>query len=212
MSKNSNYALTALDERIASALSSPTSSKHVLRLVVESRAALETATSTADASRKEALNPTLSAQQIACARDSAQESSFRRDRLAVAVATLEERLAEVSKAEENERRQVAYDDAKKQRDDLAAELKDTYPELSAKLADLASRIESNNRRLDTINRQLPDAERKLASAEAIARDIRSFDQGSISVPRITKALRLPSFEFNQRSRYVWPINSGSMLD
>jgi chromosome segregation ATPase len=212
MSAMTEYALTPLDEKIALALSKPISSQQVARLVDEARAALEAATTNAEAARERALNPTLTAREVARARESAQENAFSRDRLLVAVAKLEERLIEVCKAEENERRLAAYNQAKKQRDDLAAELKDVYPELSAKLADLASRIEASDRKVEAINRQLPEAERKLASAEAVARDIRSFDQGAASIPKISRALRLPAFEYSPHKRYVWPVNNGSIFN
>ena len=63
------------------------------------------------AARERALNPTLSAREVVRAREDAAENAFRRDRLTVAVSRLEERLAEVRKSEENERRWVTYNEA-----------------------------------------------------------------------------------------------------
>ena len=57
---------------------------------------------------------------------------------------LRERLTEVQAAEENDRRRAAYEEARAERDELAAELARVYPPLAAQLADLLDRIEHMN--------------------------------------------------------------------
>ena len=56
---------------------------------------------------------------------------------------LRERLKEVQAAEEDDRRRVAYEDARTERDQLAAELARVYPPLAAQLADLLGRLRAS---------------------------------------------------------------------
>ena len=51
-----------------------------------------------------------------------------------AVSRLRERLTEVQAAEEDDRRRAAYEEARAERDELAAELARVYPPLAAQLA------------------------------------------------------------------------------
>jgi hypothetical protein len=58
--------------------------------------------------------------------------AFRRERLRTAVTRLRDRLQEVKRQEKNERRWIAYEKAKAERDKLAAELKEFYPSFEKK--------------------------------------------------------------------------------
>ena len=69
------------------------------------------------------------------ARRQSEDAAFRRDRLQTAVVRLRERRDELREQEEDERRRVAYDKAKTERDKLAAELADTYPAIARQLSE-----------------------------------------------------------------------------
>jgi hypothetical protein len=100
---------------------------------------------------------------------------------------------------------VAYDAAIAQRDMLAAELATVYPAVAEQLADLVTRIAANDAVIERINRKsLPDGEKWLASAELMARDLRGFNDGTATIPRITEQMRLPAFRYSGRDPHMWP--------
>jgi hypothetical protein len=90
-----------------------------------------------------------------------------------------------------------------ERDKLAVELAEVHPPLAAKLADLAARIAANDAAIERVNEKLPDGRKWLANAE-LARDLKSFFDGTGDVPRITKHMRLPAFRYAALDPYIWP--------
>ena len=132
-------------------------SDDVASLIREAEVAAIAAGEAAERARERALDPALSAADVATARCEMDDAAFRRDRLQVAVKRLGERLREVRAQEEDQRRWLAYEKAKAERDKLAAELKDVYPALAARIADLAARVDANDREIERINtRARPD--------------------------------------------------------
>src|SRR5262249_20318677 len=122
--------------------------------------------------RARALDPTLAGNGMAEARREMHDAAFERDRLATAVEKLRERLAVVKADEENERRQLAYDRIKAERDRLAAELREFYPAVSERLAELLARIAANDEAIERINAHgLPREHGRLLSAELTARNL-----------------------------------------
>src|SRR5512143_3720224 len=73
------------------------------------------------------------------------------ERLQATVSRLRERLTEVQAAEEDDRRRAAYEEARAERDELAAELARVYPPLAAQLADLLGRLRANDDRIEHMN-------------------------------------------------------------
>jgi hypothetical protein len=128
-----------------------------------------------------------------------EDAAFARDRLAAVVPRLHQRRKELLAA-------GAYDKAKTERDQLAAELANIYPAFSQKVSELLPRIEANDRRIQYINGQAtPSGAEPLLVAELVARGLPSFNpKPSSEVPRITRELRLPTFEYPGEERYVWP--------
>jgi hypothetical protein len=114
----------SLDERIAAAFGDGAKSADVVSLIKETEAASLSCNDAAERARKRALDPILSANDVAEARRQMEDAAFRRERLQTAVTRLRERLEEVKAQEENERRQLVYDRVKAERDKLAAELAD----------------------------------------------------------------------------------------
>jgi hypothetical protein len=194
-----------LDDRIAFTVKGGVKSDDVRVLIVEAEAACIASDQAANQARTRALDPALTANDVAEARRQMEDAAFRRERLQVAVARLGERLREVMLQEKNERWLIAYEKARSERDGLAAKLKATYPTIEVQLAELLAQIEMNDREIEAINsRALPDGAERLLVAELVARDLKGFASNSGDVPRITKTLRLPAFRFDRHGPYAWP--------
>jgi hypothetical protein len=134
-----------------------------------------------------------------------EDAAFQRDRLQTATTRLRERLQEVRAQEEDYRRRLAYEEAKAERDQLAAELARVYPPMEAQLADLLARIKASDERIERINdRGLPSGAERLLVAELVARGLRGFVENSVDVTRITNQVRLPAFRYSQFEPFAWP--------
>jgi hypothetical protein len=195
-----------LDDRIVAAFGEAAKSDDIESLTREAEAEAIAVGDVAIRARERALDPTLAASAVAAARGEMDDATFRRDRLQVAAARLGERLVAVRAAEENHRRQLAYEKAIGVRDKLAQELTRVYPEAAAMLADLVSRLDASDRELDRINSRLPAGAERILTAELAARGMTSLFRGHLveAVPSITADLRLPNFNFDQSAPYTWP--------
>ncbi len=195
----------SLDDRIAAAFTVDTTSADVAELIGQAECAASAAGEVAQLARTQALDPALSAERVAKARRDMDEAAFRRDRMQMAVTKLGERLTELRAQEEEQRRWQVYDKVRVERDKLVDELKEMYPVFATRLADLTARIDANDREIETINtRARPEGSEWLAGAEVVARNIEGFNVNTANIPRITRDLRLPAFEYNQLDPYVWP--------
>lgn len=68
-----------------------------------------------------------------------------------------------------------------------------------------ARVDANDRELERINaRARPDGAEWLAGAEMVARGVKGFNVSTASVPRITRDIRLPAFEFRANHDYALP--------
>jgi hypothetical protein len=119
-----------------------------------------------------------------------EDAAFRRDRLETAVQRLEDRLNELRAEEEDQRRRLAYDNVKAERDVLADELARVYPPVVSQLKDLLSRIAENDRQIDFVNRRLPSRSGPLVVAELSARGLAGFAENWVEVPSIVKNVRI----------------------
>ena len=118
--------------------------------------------------RARALDPTLSARQVAEARRQMEDAAFARDRLSAAVPRLQQRRKELVEAEEDARRWVAYEKTKVERDKLAEELTHVYPPIAEQIAELVARIETNDQQIEHINaRALPSGAERLQVVELV---------------------------------------------
>jgi DNA repair exonuclease SbcCD ATPase subunit len=194
-----------LDDRIAAAFADEVKSESLKVLIVEAEAASLASGEAPDHARARALDPALTAKAVAEARQEMEDAVFRRERLQAAVSRLKERLKEVRAQEENQRRWVAYQKLKTERDTLAAELKAAYPSFEQRIAELITKIDANDREIDYLNSQLlpTDAER-LRSAELIARGIEAWRVNQTDVVRITRDLCLPAFIHDPHRPFAWP--------
>jgi hypothetical protein len=122
-----------------------------------------------------------------------EDSAFKRDRLQAAAT----RLTELQSAEEDDRRRVAYEEARAERDELAAEFARVYPPLGAQLADLLGRLRGSDDHIEHMNAHaLPRGCGPLLVAELVARGLDGFVQNSVNVPRIVRRVQLPAFEYD----------------
>jgi len=134
-----------------------------------------------------------------------EDSAFGRERLQTAVSRLRERLKEVRAQEENQRRWIAYEKVKAERDSLAAELKASYPSMESRLGELIAKIEANDREIEFVNgHALPSGAERLRSAELIARGIEAWRVNQTEVVRISHELCLPAFKHDPHRPYAWP--------
>lgn len=196
--------ISGLDDRIAAAFGDGVNSEELKALIAEAEAAALASGEAAEQARERALDPALTANAVAEARRRMEDSAFRRDRLQTAVTRLQDRLWEVKAQEENQRRWIAYEKARAERDKLAAELQAIYPLFEAQLRDLLPRIAANDAQIENIvNRRLPSGAERLLVAELAARDLAGFVINSFDVPRIIQSLRLPAFRSDGRP-YAWP--------
>jgi hypothetical protein len=98
--------------RIAAAFSAGTKSDDVPELIGEAEAAAVSAGEASQCARAKALDPALSAKDVAIARHEMEDAAFRRDRMQTAETKLGERLRELRGQEEDHRRWLAYEKAK----------------------------------------------------------------------------------------------------
>jgi hypothetical protein len=192
-----------LDARIAAAFADGAKSNDVATLIKDTEHAAASASDQAEQARNCALDPTLSGSELIDARKYMGDTAFRRDRLQAALEKLRERLAQLKDQEEHARRQVAYDEAKAVRDELAKELADLYPAFAQKLVELLVRVVINDGEIDYINdHALPRGADRLLVAELKARALSGWVVNSIEAPRISSQLCLPPWQ--PRSSYLWP--------
>jgi hypothetical protein len=134
-----------------------------------------------------------------------EDIAARRRHLQTATADLRERHKELMAEVEDQRRRVAYDRVKAERNKLAAELAKVYPGIEEKLRELLPRLAASDRMVKYINgHALPSDAGPLLEAELVARRLRSFFEGGEPVPSITTDLRLPAWERNRHEPYAWP--------
>jgi hypothetical protein len=199
----------SLDTRIARAFNGAGSSE-IAATLEQATAAIATATADADQARKRALDPLVTAGELAAARTAMDDARFLHERLTAAVSRLRQRLAEVQASEDQARRLARYHDLERGRDQLAAELRALYPALAAKLTELLTRIAANDQAIAHLNRNAgPSGQPPLLSAELVARDLPGFATPvaggfAVPIPRLTEEVRLPSFAATVNDRYLWP--------
>jgi hypothetical protein len=80
----------------------------------------------------------------------------------------------VREEEKGRRRWPAYEQAKAERDEVAAVLRDIYPGIEQKLRKLLRRIAATDDKVEYINYALPSGARRLLPAELVARGLGGF--------------------------------------
>ena len=150
-------------------------SSEIAATLEQATAAIAVAATDADQARKRALDPLVTAGELAAARTAMDDARFLHERLTAAVSRLRQRLAEVQASEDQARRLARYRDLEQVRDQLAAELRALYPAFALKLAALLTRIAANDQAIAHLNRNAkPSGLPPLLSAELVARDLAGF--------------------------------------
>ena len=197
-------APTDLDDRIAAAFADSAKSEDVASLIGEVEAAAIAVGEMAERARSRALDPVLSAPDVAAARREMDDAEFRRDRMQVAVTKLGVRLGELRAEEEDNRRRATYEQVKTKRDKLAAELIDKYPAIERQLVDLFARLDANDKEVNYLNTRLPTNTERLRLAELVARGLPGLVKNGTQIERMTELLALPAFEYSALHPLAWP--------
>jgi hypothetical protein len=180
-----------IEQKIASALSSPVASADLAQLIADTEAAIVKAEPTAEEERSKALDLSLSpdADQARSAMDAA---TFARDRLHSVLPRLQARYRETIVAEKYARWLPSYDAVKAKQAALADELERLYRPFQETIVPLLQQIEEADDEAHRVNHTKPmDANgrpfgdgRHLCDTEQVAR-------GGMS---IVKDLKLPAWE------------------
>ena len=198
-----------LDERIANAFKDGAKSEDFEPLLRDVEAASSAATAASARARTRALDPTLRAAEAATARRESDDATFASDRLQAATVRLRDRHKQVSAAEENARRVIAYNEAIAARDVLAEELKQKYPTLVAQLVELLTRMHANNNEVARVNNRLPDGGSRVLDAELVARGLSGFPLGTSAIS-IVEGTRLPNFVSDVHKPYAYIVSDVPM--
>jgi hypothetical protein len=201
---NASIAPTDLDDRITAAFADGAESNDVASLIRETEAAAIAVGEMAERARSRALDPVLSAPDVASARREMDDAAFRRDRMQVAVTKLGVRLRELKAQEEDNRRRATYEQVKTKRDKLAAELIDKYPAIERQLVDLFARLDANDKEVNYLNTRLPTNTERLRLAELVARGLPGLVKNGTQIERMTELLALPAFEYSALHPLAWP--------
>jgi hypothetical protein len=188
-----------LEQRIATALSSETTSNVVAILIAEVETAIVAADKAAEAEREKALDP-LASPDAAKARAAMEDAAFTRDRLRNVLPRLQGRLTELHAAEYAARWEPDFEQVQAQRDELAQQYAGLYPKLAGQLVDLFERIEAVDKEVSRINGSAPPGEhRRLRQTELVARGLDNFSRAD---PPIIKAVQLP--DWTNSEKMIWP--------
>jgi hypothetical protein len=188
-----------LEQRIATALSSETTSDVVAILIAEVETAIVAADKAAQMEREKALDP-LASPDAAKARAAMEDAGFTRDRLRNVLPRLQARLTELQAAEYAARWEPDFEQVEGRRNELAQGYAELYPKLAGQLVDLFERIEAVDKEVSRVNGLAPEGEhRRLRQTELVARGLDNFSRAD---PPITKAVQLP--DWTNSEKMVWP--------
>jgi len=186
-----------LEQRIATALSSETTSDVVALLIAEVETAIVAADKAAEMEREKALDP-LASPDAAKARASMEDAAFTRDRLRNVLPRLQARLTELHAAEYAARWEPDFEQVQAQRDELAQQYAGLYPKLAGQLVDLFERIEAVDKEVSRVNGSAPEGEhRRLRQTELVARGLDNFSRAD---PPITVQLA----DWTNSEKMAWP--------
>jgi hypothetical protein len=136
--------------RIASAIAQDAKSGDVAQLLAEVEAAASAAEVAADATRKQALDPLLSGEDLKLARREMDDTLFRRDRLREAATKLAQRVEALKALEKVRAQRAQHDRVLAERNRLAEEM-ERMAEPMVQIAHLVSEIEACDRDVGRVN-------------------------------------------------------------
>jgi hypothetical protein len=191
-----------LDARIEAAFGDGATAAEVAALIREVEALAPRLEAAAEEAFVVLNSEVRSIQEIREARRLIENIDARRKHLQTATADLRARHKELMAEVEDQRRRVAHERAKKERDRVAAqlarlydeyvaELRKFYPEIERRLRELSPLLEASDREVRHVNARLPSDVRGLREAELVAGELSSLFQGGDRVPSIMEQLDLP---------------------
>jgi hypothetical protein len=136
--------------RIVSAIAEDAKSGDVAQLLAEVEAAAAAAGVAADATRKQALDPLLSGEELKLARREMDDTLFRRDRLREAASKLAERVEALMAMEKARAERAEHDRVLAERNRLAEKM-EHMAEPIVRIAHLVSEIEALDREIGRLN-------------------------------------------------------------
>lgn len=139
-----------LTDRIAAALRDATAADEVERLLPEARQAATAADDEIAAARADSMSPLATAAVVAKARQTVADASFDRERLAVAITALVERVTHLRECERQDAAATERAAALLERDELAEVIAAEAPDLIRRFAALVRDIEASDARLNAI--------------------------------------------------------------
>lgn len=181
--------MKALSDRIRAALQGGKSAG-VSALIAEVEAAASQSRDASVAAKDIALDPLLTPEQIAQARQDAEDAQFEADRMTRAAGALREALVAFEAAEDQDRRGVAYGLAKVRRDDVADRIRARYPALANELGELMSEMKAADAAVLAVNQDKPAGAEHLATIDMV---VRGFHPGiGNSLGSLADVVVLPS--------------------
>ena len=202
---------TTLEQQIASALSSDTTSDVIALLITEVETAIVAADKAAESERETALDP-IASPDAAKARAVMEDAAFVRDRLRTVLPRLQSRLQQVHLHERYSQWLAEFERVKPRHDAAVARLMTVYLEVENKLVDAlneAQEVDAEVKRLSSMKPyDAPEANgdgRNLLTVEMAARGITEIGLYGHS---IMKDLKLP--DFAEPTKLAWPPPTPSL--
>lgn len=184
-----------LDDRIADACTSETSSAELKALIEEVGLVDEKAKAESEAASKIAFDPAIRDAEVSAARKSMDDADFRSKRMSAAMERLSQRLQGAIDRETAAQQVKVRASAIAERDQLVEDLKE-YAVMAPKIVALLERLASNNAKLgpfetaEIISRGLPESWATSFHSEA---------------PPLLETIRLPKFTTDGTLHgYQWP--------
>jgi hypothetical protein len=183
-----------LRQRIADALTKPSTSAEVRACIAHLQADLARVDRERQRAEAAAVDPLASDDGANEAKREFQNLTFDLERLTASEIRLKARLEGVTNEEAEATRRHAYDTALAERDEIAAKLAARYPVLAAEMAEILGQVQASDARVKGVNADLPAGADRLAGPERIARGEFQHPSGTYTPPEaLVSSVRLPAF-------------------
>jgi hypothetical protein len=175
--------LKSLDDRIADAFAIHMTSTELASLLHEVEAASVDAKTESNEAESRALDPKLRPDEVAAARWTMDDATFRSKRMDVAAEQLTELARRTKAGEEAADRRMAHEAALTERDQLVEDLA-AYETHATAIADLMKRIAANNQKL-----HMDQQAERIARGAELTWSVNHDD----TLPKLVEVTRLPKF-------------------
>jgi hypothetical protein len=195
----------SLDDRIADAFAGEHTSQTIAALLQEVQQTSADAKAISQDAEKRAFNPRLRPAEVDQARKQMEDANFRSKRMDAAAEQLNDLLTAARKKEAAVARQVEYDAAKAERDQLVKDLA-AYEKHASAIVSLLDRLAQNDARISKANAG-HGADTWLYSAQRIARGAQhDFGVHHDSMLPDLMSVRLPNFRKDNSNIHgtMWP--------